>query len=110
MIDNLESMLNSLVKNSYERAVKRNRECNITYSDLLTLWHKQNGLCALSNYPMSAKVNDQYKVSIDRIDSQYGYTVNNIQLVCRIANRIKSNLPNQTFIDLCCAIANKHQL
>lgn len=44
--------------------------------------------------------------SVDRIDSEYGYTEDNVQLVCSRVNLMKGPLPQQTFFDLCRIIAN----
>jgi hypothetical protein len=106
-IDTLEAMLASIPKNTQDRAVLKGRVCTITSDDLPALWHAQKGLCARSGYPMTYTTGDWYKVSIDRIDSAKGYTRDNIQLVCRLANRAKSNIDNAEFIALCQAIASR---
>ena len=106
-ITTLEAMLAHILKNTRDRAALKDRVCTIAYDDLLALWHTQKGLCALSGYPMAYTTGDMRKVSIDRIDSSLGYTRDNIQLVCRLANRAKSNIDNAEFIALCRAIASR---
>jgi hypothetical protein len=44
-------------------------------------------------------------VSIDRIDSTKGYTIDNVQLVCVVLNIAKSNLPQNDYIDWCKKVA-----
>jgi hypothetical protein len=107
MIDTLEAMLAHILKNTRDRASLKDRVGTITSDDLLELWNRQKGLCALSGYPMAYTTGDWYKVSIDRIDSNQGYTRNNRQLVCRLVNRAKSNRDNAEFIALCRAIADR---
>ena len=103
----LEKMLELLVKNTQERAIKKSRVCDITYEDLVNLWDNQKGLCALTGYTMSYTIGDMRKVSIDRVDSDKGYTKDNIQLVCRLTNKAKSNMPNDEFIAMCQAVSHR---
>ena len=50
----------------------------------------------------------QQNMSIDRIDSNIGYEVGNIQLVDKRINMMKGSLSNKDFIDLCCKVAEHH--
>jgi len=59
------------------------------------LWDKQECKCALSGINMTwhrGGGNTDYACSIDRKDSDKGYVVGNIQLVCRTVNFMKSTL------------------
>lgn len=103
--------LNRLLLERYhgilERAAKKNLECSITLDYLRELWCKQNGLCAISNIPMTYIFNNgriPTNISVDRIDSSRGYTRDNIQLVCMAVNQMKSDLDDNTFYDICAAI------
>lgn len=40
-------------------------------------------------------------VSIDRIDSDKGYTIDNVQLVCMAVNQMKSDLTNEELMYFC---------
>jgi hypothetical protein len=106
IVNNREAMLAHILKNTQERARLKSRMCTITYNDLDNLCNNQKGLCALTGYTMSYTTGDPLKVSIDRIDSAKGYTLDNIQLVCRSVNRSKSNIDNNEFIAMCKAIAS----
>lgn len=71
---------------------------------LLSLYKNQNGLCALSKVPMTWSANEgrvPTNISIDRIDSNLGYTEDNVQLVCRIVNIMKHDLAQPDFIKWC---------
>ena len=73
---------------------------------ILDLYNLQNGKCALSGVELTfIKVNDGIKIhtnlSIDRIDSNLGYQIGNIQLVCAIVNIMKSTLSSSEFIWWC---------
>jgi hypothetical protein len=62
---------------------------------LVRLYESQGGKCAISGVEMTylagnGKVNTN--ISIDRIDSSKGYTRDNVQFVCDMVNRMKSNM------------------
>ncbi len=70
------------------------------------LWNKQEGKCVLSKIPLSLVVNfrDQYKeqtASLDRIDSNKPYTVDNVQWVHKRINIMKNSMSNSEFIGWC---------
>lgn len=76
-------------------------EYSITIQDLLLLYDKQNGLCAITSVPMT-NISGQGKIltncSIDRIDSSKGYTLDNVQLTCLSINMMKLNATSEEFI------------
>jgi hypothetical protein len=91
------------------KAVRRGGIC-ISLDDLVGLWDRQRGCCALSGWQLTAKLgsgNIPTNCSIDRIDSSKGYEDGNIQLVCRAVNVAKSDLTPEMFMLLCSAIAEK---
>lgn len=92
-----------------ERSKRKGWDCNITIDFLRELWCKQNGLCAISNIPMTYIFNNgriPTNLSVDRIDSSKPYTKENIQLVCMAVNQMKSDLDDITFYKFCEAIVN----
>lgn len=94
----IDSRLRNLCVKAKGRA---NKEFNITETDLQNLWSKQDGKCAYSKLPMSAASNQLNTVSLDRIDSDIGYVVNNIQLVCTAVNKMKQEFTQDVFLTLC---------
>lgn len=90
--------------NSLEHsAKKRNLIFNITIQEISDLYIKQNGKCALTN--LSIYLNRSKKVkntaSLDRIDSNKGYTIDNVQWVHKDINNMKMNKNQDYFIELC---------
>ena len=82
---------------------KKNPEMEwaIDPGDLATIWHRQNGRCAISGIHMThvkdgTGVHD-FNVSIDRINPHLHYLPDNIQLVCHRVNIMKHNLPEDSF-------------
>lgn len=58
----------------------------ITLKDLLVLWEKQGGLCAVTGMPMTTRKADPRNASVDRIDSAGHYTLGNVMLTCKWVN------------------------
>lgn len=92
-------------------------DIEITTTDIHKLYQKQHGLCALTGLPMTHKaytrkgnqhIIHKMNLSVDRIDSDKGYTKDNVQLVGAIINRMKSDLYNKEFISLCRSVVDYH--
>jgi len=92
----------------YERllfnARVRDIEIAVSSEDIYNLFLKQNGICALSGMPIILGQTDQEfrkgipTASLDRIDSEKGYCVDNIQWVHKQVNFIKQDLKNEELI------------
>lgn len=82
----------------------RNIEFNITIEDMWNQYLKQGGKCNISgeNITLIKKGNIKdianQTASLDRIDSKKGYTVDNIQWVHKIIQRMKMDIVQDTFI------------
>jgi len=88
------------------RGAERSRK-HLKLEQLNQLYVKQKGKCALTGYELTAirgKENFPTNVSIDRIDNSKGYTIDNIQLVCRKANTMKGEETQSELLDWCTAI------
>jgi hypothetical protein len=92
-----------LLKDAKQHSKQKNREFSITLDDLLEKLVVQDNKCALSSIEFSK----ENKPSLDRIDSSKGYTKDNIQLVLKEVNIMKSNFNQDYFIHLCSLIAKK---
>lgn len=90
----------------------RNIEVQISSNDAWNLFLKQDRKCALSGEPLFIKVKKNSKVlikgnaSLDRIDSSKGYTLDNIQWVTIKIQKMKNNLSDSEFIQICKQIAS----
>lgn len=91
-------------------AKTKEREFIITKQSIWEQWIKQDKKCALSGVKLVIERN--YKklkimtASLDRIDSEKGYTNNNIQWVHKHLNQMKSNHSQDYFLKLCRLITN----
>ena len=108
----LDGFITKIFSSTRKGAEKRNIEFNITKDEIAELYKKQNGRCAISNnelthiaYSTEGKkyhgVINKWNISIDRIDSNKNYTIDNIQLVGAIVNIMKNDIDNNEFILLC---------
>ena len=64
-----------------------------------------NTKCALSGRTLVLKQNDPNKVSIDRIDNRYGYSLKNCQAVSQQINKHRLDLSVEDFVAMCCDVA-----
>ena len=90
----------------YMSATARGLSLSLTAEFLEKLYHKQQGKCALSGRELivprkSHCGSNENHISIDRIDSDYGYAENNVQLVAAIINRIKNKYSQTCFLSIC---------
>lgn len=86
---------------------KENSEI-VTEDMLKVLYKKQNMCCALSG--MAFNMDESlYRPSLDRIDSNKGYTEDNIQLVLFIVNKMKRELKESEFLGVCYNISQNYQ-
>lgn len=90
----------------------RNIDFNVTIQQVWDLFQNQNGKCALSGIKLYFAPNKKSKgiASLDRKDSSKGYTIDNIQWVYKDINKIKMDIHNATFIDLCHNISSHQKL
>lgn len=116
----VEDFIKSELVIAKDRNKKRNKnhEFDITLEFLMELLEHQDGLCALSGIEMSTtshrdecpegmRINPN-KLSIDRIDSNIGYTKDNVQLVCCWVNLMKLDMPIDVFKERCKLISSNN--
>lgn len=89
-----------MLKDAKQHAKTKNIIFDITEKDIEDLIINQDNKCALSGLSF-----DEYKFSIDKIDSSGHYTKDNIQLLTIDVNRMKSNFDEDHFINICNLVA-----
>jgi hypothetical protein len=112
-VDGRINFIYSNAKRNLKRPSKT-LEMTITKDDLIELYNKQHGYCALSGIKMEHTINNnensvenKYNISIDRINSNVGYVKDNIQLVCWVINQMKSDIDPELFLGIITKIYNK---
>lgn len=94
-----------------KRAERRDYSFDLEAEWLWELYLSQNKKCALSGQPIwfRAGKSSQTNASLDRIDSNQGYTKNNVQWVLKDVNIMKNTFEMEHFLKLCVAIANNQK-
>jgi hypothetical protein len=100
-----ETYLRNLYSKSKSNVKRGMRGPEVTFEiepeDVIALWEKQNGKCAISGvyltHHLDGSGKKEYNASIDRISGDKGYTIHNIQLVCYRINIMKHTLSEDMF-------------
>jgi len=94
-----EYPLKALLSSIKSGAKKRKLDFEINYSFIQKLWETQKGLCYYTKVSMklTARQKNPYQVSIDRIDSNLGYTKENTVLCCQAINYMKNDYSLKDF-------------
>lgn len=91
-------------------ALERDLDFNITIEDMWNKFIEQNRRCALSGMKLmfapTGKTKKLQTASIDRIDSDQGYSTNNIQWVHKELNLMKRRNTDIDFINWCHAVSS----
>lgn len=101
----IEGRAKVFLQNAKKSAKKRNQEFSLEISDVVGFWNDQQMICAYSGIEMTLEAGKLNTVSIERIDSNIGYTKDNTILVCQAINRMKSDFNYEDFYMLCQSVA-----
>lgn len=87
-------------------AVARNLEFSISIEESYNLYLKQNRMCAISGLPISFK--SPRTASLDRINSNIGYNIENVQWINADINRMKWDFSQEYFLKMCKLISENN--
>lgn len=110
--DSLEYYLKEIINGAKYRARKKNISFELNLDILKNLWEKQEGKCSITGLSMTTTILKgklKTNLSIDRIDSNKGYTIDNVQLVCVAVNIMKNTFTLDELKYFCNLIINKHE-
>jgi hypothetical protein len=86
--------IKKLLQAAQKRSIKKEFKFDLTYELLVNLRNEQEGLCIYCKCTLQTTGNigkrQSNVISIDRIDSSKGYTVDNVQLTCMFCNYAKN--------------------
>jgi hypothetical protein len=91
-------------------AGNRGIQWNLTIEDIYQIAYYNKFECQLSGLPLNFATDcslTEATVSIDRIDSSYGYSKDNVMLVHKHINMMKQNYDLDYFVSLCAQITLK---
>lgn len=80
---------------------QRDIEFLLTYDELCKLYLDQNQLCIYTKLPLELSKNNRMTISIDRVDSSKGYSLENCVLCGAIINLMKLDLTIEEFKYFC---------
>jgi hypothetical protein len=91
----------------HNRKIIRVMDFDLTIADLQWLWQKQGGLCYYTGLALAYNScnNNPYNASVDRLDSDRGYTPDNIVLCCKNINYMKNSLTVEDFMNFLAAVS-----
>lgn len=85
------------IRRTRKRSSKKGWYTDLDEKFLFDLFHKQGGLCAMTQIPMKLNSNKYtkeekciYYASLDRIDNKKGYTKTNVHFVCLGINYLRN--------------------
>lgn len=87
----------AFLKRVQRNAAQRGLLCTLTLTDLENLWTRQQGKCAYTQLPLNWEIHSAQKLTLDRIDSQQGYTAGNVCFASCVANIMKGSLSSTEF-------------
>ena len=105
----LMHLLAERLNGAKRRATMKNLPFDLTLENLLLLFNKQNGKCAISNIDMTVNMRNgrsPFNLSLDQIIPSKGYTLDNIQFICMAVNQLKSDFDNDVIMAVCSGIIN----
>jgi hypothetical protein len=92
----LEALARKRIQDAIERCKrdknKTGTKCFLTVADiaaLVSIFLQQGGKCALTQYDLTLQKSHRHTASLDRIDSQKHYSLDNVQWACDYANNQK---------------------
>ena len=106
----VQHMLRSARRRTSAKRRKNKKICpfNLSTEDILLLRHKQRNRCVYSGLELEWYLNAPNKASIDRINSEEGYHIENIQLTIWRANEMKKDMSENIFLWWVLKIAEYH--
>jgi len=112
----LETKLKIILKATRRKDKFRGRTIskisNLTLKQLHNLYQKQDGKCFYTGEKLehSYEYNNPRRfnlISLDRLDSEKGYTISNVVFCCWGINKMKNNIPFKKFILICKIISER---
>jgi hypothetical protein len=93
--------LNLALHNAKKRSI-----VEISVNQMIEMWVAQRGLCALSGVRMTwgNKQITGTSMSMDRIDQNKEYTIDNVRLVCHAVNSLRGRMSDDQMYEMAAAI------
>jgi len=94
----------------FSRLLAKKGRGKISVDDLLLLLERQDGKCALTGQKLTCWLEKgkqtKTNASIDRLNAGGEYSIENIQLVCSVVNRLRLDMDVDEYIKWCKKVVN----
>ena len=94
------NILHYRVESAKHRAKRHKIPFELTDEIVKEKIENQGGLCFISKQPLTFLENDWSSMSLDRLDSNLGYTIQNTIIVTKFVNNSKNNLSLDEYLNL----------
>ena len=95
------SLITKRLSDSKKRAKKNNWVHDLDHDYISHLLKQSGERCPLTGEKFVYRSHHPLNISIDRIDNKRGYTKDNVWVVSTWANKAKSNLTQDQFVEFC---------
>jgi hypothetical protein len=88
----MRGRVRALVSHAHDRAAARGQkralagQCTLTFNDVVNMYQQQQGRCYYSGLPLRFESGSRWLMSLERLDTAYGYHRENCALVCYCFN------------------------
>ena len=108
----IENTLVAILWGARSRSKKKGLFCDLTETQVLDLLVKQKGLCAMTGIKLEAStgLGKPFTISIDKIIPKLGYTLSNVQLVCKMFNECKNIYTIEEVKRMCVAFVKHNNI
>lgn len=98
----------AFLRNLHARAMRRGIEIDVDEEYLWRIFLNQGGKCALSGVDLVFEARSRDTASLDKINSEGGYTKGNVQWLTLGVNVAKGLLSVEEYINVCSLVVKKH--
>lgn len=100
-MNQVSKMISQRLADSKTRANKKGIDHNIDHAFIKQLLMQSGNRCPITKQKFVFESKHPFNFSVDRIDSNKGYTRDNVWIVSTWANRAKSDLSFDDFVNAC---------
>jgi hypothetical protein len=101
VIDTPAKKIGLIFSSAKTRAKMKNMDFTITKNDIIKMANDQNSKCYYTGDTMEYEIGNPKMISIDRLDSSKGYTLDNICLTTWEINKMKAEINFGRFLGIC---------
>ena len=107
----ISELIKGMISRAKIRAADKGREFTITPDDILAVWPR-DGLCPVLKQPLKKAKGKSgvrtWSPQLDRIDNDKGYTPDNIQILSKRANVMKSDASEEELLTFAKYVTNTY--